>query len=196
MLDTKGRHHIDKPVIWLARLAGHLGMVPDQVTLLSFLFGVLAGVAMAMDRPFAGIALLWISGLLDVVDGQLARLTNSSSKSGAFLDLILDRMVEAAFVGGMVLADTRMALPVIAFLIMVIFNFSTFLAAGSLTANTGVKSMHYDIGLIERTETFLFFTAAAVFTQWRGILISLLAGLILITGVIRFTKIYKQLKNL
>ncbi len=195
MLDTKGRHHIDKPVIWLARLAGNIGMTPDQVTLMSFFIGVLAGVAMAMDFSLAGIALLWTSGLLDVVDGQLARLKNSSSKSGAFLDLILDRMVEAAFVCGMVLADARMALPVIAFLVMVIFNFSTFLAAGSLTANTGAKSMHYDVGLIERTETFLFFTAAALFVEWRGVLISLLAGLILVTGVVRFVKIYRQLKN-
>lgn len=109
--------------------------------------------------------------------------------------MILDRMVEAAFVAGLVIGDSSLALPVIGFLVMVIFNFSTFLAAGSLTANTGVKSMHYDDGLIERTETFLLLTAAVLLLPWRGAVIWTMDGLILITGVIRFVKIYSLLKK-
>lgn len=195
MLDTKGRHLINTPVDGLAKLANRLHLTPDQVTLMSFAVGIAAGGAMAAGHDIIGLGLLWFSGLLDVVDGQLARLTHATSKSGALLDMILDRMVEAVFVAGMVIADPGLALPVIGFLIMVIFNFSTFLSAGSLFANTGIKSMHYDDGLIERTETFLFLTLAVLLTPWRGPVIWLLNGLILVTGLIRFIKIYKLLKN-
>lgn len=194
MLDTKARHLIDGPADWLARLAHKARLMPDHLTLLSFAVGVTAGGCMATGRESIGLAMLWFSGFLDVADGQLARLTCSASRSGALLDMILDRMVEAAFVAGMVIADPRLALPVIGFLIMVIFNFSTFLAAGSLISNTGIKAMHYDDGLIERTETFLFLTAAVVLWPWRGTVLWTLDGLILITGVIRFTKVYRLLK--
>lgn len=194
MLDTKGRHVINTPVNGLAKLANRMHLQPDQVTLMSFAVGIAAGASMAAGYDIIGLGLLWTSGLLDVVDGQLARLTHSSSKSGALLDMILDRMVEAVFVAGMVIADPGLALPVIGFLIMVIFNFSTFLSAGSLFANTGIKSMHYDDGLIERTETFLFLTLAVLLAPWRGPVIWLLNGLILVTGLIRFVKIYKLLK--
>lgn len=195
MLDTKGRYLINTPVNGLAKLANRLHLKPDQVTLMSFAVGIAAGGVMAAGHDIIGLGLLWTSGLLDVVDGQLARLTHASSKSGALLDMILDRMVEAVFVAGMVIADPGLALPVIGFLMMVIFNFSTFLSAGSLFANTGIKSMHYDDGLIERTETFLFLTLAVLLTPWRGPVIWLLNGLILVTGLIRFIKIYNLLKN-
>lgn len=194
MLDSKARHVINTPVNGLAKLANRMHLQPDQVTLMSFAVGIAAGGSMAAGYDIIGLGLLWTSGLLDVVDGHLARLTHSSSKSGALLDMILDRMVEAAFVAGMVIAEPGMALPVIGFLIMVIFNFSTFLSAGSLFANTGIKSMHYDDGLIERTETFLFLTLAVLLTPWRGPVIWLLDGLILVTGLIRFVKIYNLLK--
>ncbi len=195
MLDTKGRHLINTPANGLAKLANRVHLLPNQVTMISFVVGVAAGVAMAAGLEIIGLGLLWASGLLDVVDGQLARLTHSSSKSGALLDMILDRMVEAVFVAGMVIADPGLAMPVIGFLMMVIFNFSTFLSAGSLFANTGIKSMHYDDGLIERTETFLFLTLAVILAPWRGPVIWLLDGMILVTGFIRFIKIYTLLKD-
>lgn len=194
MLDTRGRHWINGPVNGLANLANRLHLNPDQVTLMSFGVGLAAGGSMAMGHEMIGLGLLWLSGLLDVVDGQLARLTDSSSKSGAFLDMILDRMVEAAFVAGMVIATPNLALPVIGFLIMVIFNFSTFLSAGALFVNTGIKSMHYDDGLVERTETFLLFTLGVLLVPWRGPVIWILDGLILVTGVMRFLKVYHLLK--
>jgi phosphatidylglycerophosphate synthase len=155
----------------------------------------MAGIFISINYDVIALLFLWISGLLDVVDGELARITNTSSKSGAFLDMILDRMVESVFVLGMVIANSKLALPVIIFLISVIFNFSTFLSAGALFSNTGVKSMHYDIGLIERTETFIFLSVAVIISAFRGPIIWILDVLILVTGILRFIKVYYLLKG-
>lgn len=196
MIDTKGRWLINKPVDMLAKLAHRAKLTPDQVTILAFVVGTIASIVVAFDHIFIAVILLWISGLLDVIDGQLARLSKSSSKSGALLDMILDRMVEAFFVLGMVISNSDLAVPVILFLTTVIFNFSTFLAAGALLPNEGVKSMHYDVGLIERTETFVFLSVAAILPLLRVVVISTMAFLIAVTGVKRFMKMYKYLKNM
>jgi CDP-diacylglycerol--glycerol-3-phosphate 3-phosphatidyltransferase len=44
--------------------------------------------------PVAGGALTLITGLLDTLDGTLARATGQSKKFGAFLDSVLDRYTE------------------------------------------------------------------------------------------------------
>lgn len=195
MIDSKGRKFIDKPVDFFAKLAFKANLTPDNVTILAFIFGLIASIFIAYDRIALSLLMLWFSGLLDVVDGQLARISNKTSKSGALLDMILDRMVEGFFVLGMVISNQNLAVPVILFLIVVIFNFSTFLAAGALITNKSVKSMHYDTGLIERTETFIFFTIAAIAVNQRAILLILMTLLIALTGIKRFVKIYNHLKN-
>lgn len=195
MIDTKGRRLIDKPVNYLAGLLHKAKLTPDQVTIMAFVIGILASICIALDYMVIAVSLLWLSGLFDVLDGQLARISNKTSKSGALLDMILDRMVEAFFVLGMVISNQNLAISAILFLITVIFNFSTFLAAGALIENQGKKSMHYDVGLIERTETFIFLTLIALIPEYRIVLMSFLTILIVITGVRRFHKIYLFLKD-
>lgn len=41
------------------------------------------------------------SGILDAVDGRIARMRNEVSRAGAALDSILDRYVDTAFLGGL-----------------------------------------------------------------------------------------------
>jgi archaetidylinositol phosphate synthase len=195
MLDTYGRKTIDPPVRLLARLFHRAGLTPNVVTLAAFVVGCGSAGLLAMGHPWWGVLALWVSGLLDVADGELARLTKSQSPSGALLDLILDRMVEALVLLGMVIHEPELAIVVILFLISVIFNFSTFLAAGALMTNAGKKSMHYDPGLIERTETFVFFTAAILLPDYSLWILGALTGLIVLTGIRRFYQVFDALRQ-
>jgi len=195
MLDTYGRKTIDPPVRILAGFFHRAGLTPNIVTTAAFLTGCGSAALLAAGHPWWGVLALWLSGLLDVADGELARLTKSQSPSGALLDLIFDRMVEALVLLGMVLQAPELSIVVIVFLISVIFNFSTFLAAGALLANAGKKSMHYDPGLIERTETFVFFTAAILLPDFSIWILALLTGLIFITGIRRFQQVFDALKR-
>lgn len=195
MLDTYGRKTIDPPVRTLARLFQRAGLTPNVVTLAAFLTGCGSAVLLATGHPWWGALMLWVSGLLDVADGELARLTQSQSPSGALLDLILDRMVEALVLLGMVIHAPELAIVVILFLISVIFNFSTFLAAGALMANAGKKSMHYDPGLIERTETFIFFTGAILLPDYSLWILAALTGMIFLTGSRRFHQVFDALRR-
>jgi phosphatidylglycerophosphate synthase len=73
-------------------------ITPDQVTLLSGIFGVAGGVALWLgaDRPalrLAAAVLLFVSVVLDCTDGFLARARRQISRTGVILDGVADSAV-------------------------------------------------------------------------------------------------------
>ena len=135
--------------------------------------------------------LLWLSGLLDVLDGSVARMTGSVTQAGAYMDLILDRMVEAAVILGFAWFMPENMFAYLLFFVAVLFNFTTFVVAGALFQNTGGKGMHYDPGLAERTETFIVFTLMMLFPRHVFMVLTLFNGLIFTTGILRFVKVVR-----
>lgn len=58
---------------------------------------LISGLCLTPHHPMWACALLTLSGLLDMLDGFLARLLNQSSKFGAIFDYALDRATLACF---------------------------------------------------------------------------------------------------
>ena len=86
------------------------GISPNFWTLVSLLFAVASGLTYMSPLLAAGIGwyytslagsiMLLISGFFDIVDGSVARTLKQSSKKGAFLDSILDKISESLiFIG-------------------------------------------------------------------------------------------------
>ncbi len=194
MIDTKMRDFFQPAFTALSIPLVKAGISPNTVTGLAFVTGLSSGALVAEGQLAIGLTVLWFSGLLDVLDGTVARLSGSSSKAGAYMDLILDRMVEAAVILGFAWRFPESAFAYLLFFTAVIFNFSTFVVAGALFKNTGQKSFHHDVGLTERTETFLAFTAMGVWPeQIFGILMAFNL-LVFYTGILRFVKVVRFLK--
>ncbi len=79
-------------------------LTPNQWTLLSLVPALLGFVALAYYHEMGwGLALFLISGLMDAIDGGVARVTGSVSNFGAYLDGMMDRFVEALLLGGLML---------------------------------------------------------------------------------------------
>src|SRR5437763_17220154 len=76
---------------------------PNLLTVTGVLINVLCGLMFALGHFFwAGVVLI-VANLFDMLDGQVARLTNQVTRFGGFLDSTLDRVSDmAAFVGLMV----------------------------------------------------------------------------------------------
>lgn len=151
-LRTKIQPCFDKMGILLSSIQ------PNYITLCALLCGCACGCTIAYKYRFLALVFLWLSGLCDVMDGTVARLFDKAKKSGAYIDLITDRMVESAIILGFTLAYPQYYFAYILFLIALLFHFSTFVAAGALVANTGYKSMHHDYSFVERAEAFLVFS--------------------------------------
>lgn len=165
---------------------------PNSITVVAFITGLSAGVSIALHHFMVAGIFLGISGLCDMLDGTMARVTNTSTTIGAYCDLIADRMVEAAVILGFAFAMPEYALAYITFFIAVLLHFSTFLAAGALFPNAGKKSMHYDNSLVERAEAFLVFFIMLVVPEYAYQSLLCFNGLVLCSGISRFVRVIKS----
>ncbi|MDH5760552.1 MAG: CDP-alcohol phosphatidyltransferase family protein [Gemmatimonadota bacterium] len=94
------------------RTALALRMSPLAFNLFGVAFGIAGGVAFGMGDPVLGGWGILLGGVMDVLDGRIARARGLASAQGAFLDSTLDRFSEfGALVGMAVLfRDSELAL--------------------------------------------------------------------------------------
>jgi phosphatidylglycerophosphate synthase len=74
---------------------------PWQISLASFLTTLGAGTAFAFGHPATGGMIAQCSSVLDGVDGEIARIRYQDSPFGGVYDALLDRIADAALIGGM-----------------------------------------------------------------------------------------------
>ncbi|MCC7555427.1 MAG: CDP-alcohol phosphatidyltransferase family protein [Methanoculleus marisnigri] len=127
-----------------------LGVTPNQVSALSILFGFSCAFAFAGRHFLAGSLLLFVSAILDLVDGNVARKNHAESRFGAVFDWIADKYVDAAVILGVGFSG----IPIVSHLVDVPpvadFGIVGLALAGSLM-NTFIKPVTYaEIGYSER----------------------------------------------
>ncbi len=71
-------------------------VTPNQATLLAFFVGILSAFLVFLNIGLAGVV-YQISSILDGIDGEIARASLRTSKFGEWIDSILDRYVDFAF---------------------------------------------------------------------------------------------------
>jgi len=98
-LKTRARKLLDPAVLAL----DSLGVPPFLVSLFGLAFSLYGAVVVADGALFLGAVFLLLSGLCDVLDGDLARRRNMVSKFGAFIDSTFDRVTEFAYFGAILL---------------------------------------------------------------------------------------------
>lgn len=182
MLDTGLRKKIGGIFRAGAVLFEYLGFSPIAVTCLAFAAGIAASVVYFFGYPIAAVLLLWLSGWLDAVDGELARRTKRVSKLGAFLDVWFDRVVECGILFSLGCLYPESGFALLCAALAIILSFSAFLLTGNLVKNETGKSFFYQSGLMERSEGFIIFSLMWLFTDYLNLLSFLCAGLILFTA--------------
>jgi phosphatidylglycerophosphate synthase len=85
--------------LWLLVFAS--GISPNAVTVVAVLAGGASGVAVATGRFALGGWLFILSGILDTLDGKLARVRNRVTVAGAAFDSLLDRYADSAVLFGL-----------------------------------------------------------------------------------------------
>jgi archaetidylinositol phosphate synthase len=100
------RSQVEPVVNSIGKTLGGTGLSPNFWTFLGFAFAVLAGILFALRpaQPYLAATAILVSGVFDVLDGAVARVTNKISKSGSFNDSTLDRLAEVAIYSGLIYA--------------------------------------------------------------------------------------------
>jgi phosphatidylglycerophosphate synthase len=87
-----------RPLWWLVLASG---ISPNGVTVVATLAGCASGAAVALGRFALGGWLFILSGILDTLDGKLARVRHSATPAGAAFDSLLDRYADGAVLFGL-----------------------------------------------------------------------------------------------
>ncbi len=85
------------PLLFIARC----GVTPNMLTAAALVAAAAAGLAIGTGHLSAGALLLLLGGLLDGMDGELARLLDRETRLGAFLDSLADHCGDFAVYCGL-----------------------------------------------------------------------------------------------
>lgn len=186
MLDTKARKYVQPVFDRLADGLIRIKMTPIKTTFTAFFAGLGAVLALVVGLNILAVILLWLSGLLDVLDGTIARKTDTSSQLGAFLDIVFDRIVELGIILGLVAVQPYLGTMLVVLTIAIVLSMTIFLTVSSFASNNGEKSFYYQAGVAERTEGFIFFTLMILWVDQRLVIGYIFAALIYMTAGQRF----------
>ncbi|GHV75139.1 hypothetical protein AGMMS49940_24410 [Spirochaetia bacterium] len=195
MLDTHARKVFDNIFLALAKLFLRIKLRPNHITGAALVLGLASGAALYFGYVVIAVVLLWASGLLDAVDGSMARLTGLSGPAGAMFDIVSDRIVELAIFWALALHHPESLIAMLALLSTILISMTVFLTTGMLAQKTSKKSFYYQAGLMERTEGFIASTAMMLFQNHLTLLTWIYAGLIGVTIVQRLWESAKLLRD-
>ena len=161
----------------LVRLLGRSGISPHALTVVGFIISLGAAVCFGYGYFCWAGSLTLLAGVFDTLDGQLARMTDQTTRFGAFFDSTLDRFSETAvLLGLMFFFITRQSS--LALLVAV------FIAASLMVSYTKARAeglgQECTIGLMQRPERVMLLGIAAFFNL--QVLIIILWILTILTG--------------
>lgn len=189
MLDGVVRKIIDRPMNGIGVKLARAGITANTMTLFGLGVGVAASISIAASWFSLGLALILVSRLADGLDGAIARATKKTD-FGGYLDIASDFLFYGAIPFGFIISNPAAnAIPGAFLLLSFYFNGGTFLGYAILaekhdltTEQRGIKSLYFTEGLIEGTETILFFVVCALYPAIFPVFATIFALLSFVTG--------------
>jgi archaetidylinositol phosphate synthase len=159
------KKQFEKAALSIVKPLAGAGVTPNHITALGALVACLtAWLYWTWDgdrlRLVAAAATLLLSGLLDAVDGVLARHTGNASRFGGFFDSVADRYSDALAFSGLImggLCDAWVGLAALLGSLMVSYCRSRAEAEGVVMSG---------VGLAERAERMLLLAALSLASYW------------------------------
>lgn len=152
---TSFRYRLVRYIDPVADFFFKLNISPNIITLFSIIAGIIAGFLMMFHSFFWGSIVLFLSAILDLVDGSVARRMGKETKFGAVFDWIADKFVDSFIllcIGLSGVPIISMFIPVTTLADFGVVDFGVVACAiiGSMM-NTFIKTVTYaEIGFEER----------------------------------------------
>lgn len=169
-------------------------MVPPWLfSVLGLIAGVGAALAAWQQSYLLAVLLWWLNRILDGFDGAVARITESQSDFGGYLDIILDYVVYAAVPVGLALGrmDTAVTYALIFLLGTFYVNGASWMYLAAILEKrshrpaTRLTSIVMPAGLVGGTETIVFYSIFIIFPSVLVWSFCLMGFLVIVTIVQR-----------
>lgn len=190
MFDGRFRAEAERTLKPVGAQIKRTGIRADHLTLLGIAMAAAAAVAIGAGALRAGLILLILTALPDVLDGAVAKASGTASPRGAFFDSVADRFTDALLLLGVAwyLADTQPGR--IALLPMAVLGASMLISYERAKA----EALGYQAkgGLMERAERLIALGLGLLFNQLLVPILWIMLTLTLVTAGQRFLKVWKQ----
>ena len=198
MVSSKLKERFERLVASNVASLESVGLTPNALTLLGLSASFIAAWCYANWRidtlmlPAAAVLIL-VSGLLDAVDGVLARATGRSSALGGFLDSVSDRYSDAVVLSAIVLGG--LCHPFWGLAAVIGSLMVSYARARAEASGVGMAA----VGLAERAERILFLAVVTLAEYFRAGLLGwgvvVLAVLAHLTVLQRAAHFYGEIKK-
>ena len=171
-----------------ARWLQSIGVTPNMISFTGFALTIGSAALLATGNLLIGGFILWAAAMLDMVDGTLARLSQSESKFGAFLDSTLDRYSESITFLGLAVyyANQNNAQTP---LLLIFFTLVGSWAVSYTRARAEGLDIECNVGILQRPERLVLLIASLILGLVLPVL-WLLAVMTNVTAVQRIHEVY------
>ncbi len=138
---------------------------PDVLTMTSLLISAIAGVLFHFGDVFLAGVVLIAGSTFDMLDGRVARALNISSRSGAYLDSVLDRVSEMLILLGLLSYFRHSIFVYVVFLTLAFSMMVSYTKARA--EGVGVDS---EVGMMQRAERIVYLGVASLFNFFGNLL--------------------------
>jgi CDP-diacylglycerol--glycerol-3-phosphate 3-phosphatidyltransferase len=190
VFDGKFRAPVDKAVKPLGDLLRRTKLTPDHLTIAGLVLGVGAAFAIGSGRLLLGLVLVILAALPDLLDGALAKASDSASQRGAFFDSTVDRITDALLFGGVawyLASEESPHMALLPFAVMAMSSLISYQRAKAESLGLDAKG-----GLMERAERVVLLCVGLLVEVLLVPVLWLMLVLTAITAGQRFLKVWRQ----
>ncbi|MGA0862700.1 MAG: CDP-alcohol phosphatidyltransferase family protein [Ilumatobacteraceae bacterium] len=190
MFDGRFRTPIERAVRPVGSAIRRTGLTADHLTVLGIVFAVAAAVAIARGALQVGLLLVILAAVPDLLDGAVAKASDSASQRGAYFDSVVDRLTDSLLFGGVAwhFASTESAH--VALLPMAVMGASSLISYQRAKAES--LGLYAKGGLMERAERIIVLCVGLLFDVLLLPIMWLMLALTVMTAVQRFVQVWKQ----
>src|SRR3954468_4396816 len=192
MLDGRLRATVSRGLTPIGRGLERAGIGPDGLTALGLALSVLTAFLVGSGHLVWAVVALTASGLVDLLDGSVARTSGRASPRGAFFDSVADRVSDAVVFGGVAWYLGRdggrgavLALAALALAMLISYE------------RAKAEGLGYDArgGIMERAERMVLLGIGMAFDVLVPVL-WIMVVLMAVTAVHRVVKVWRQASDL
>ncbi|WP_458791993.1 CDP-alcohol phosphatidyltransferase family protein [Yoonia sp. MH D7] len=192
MLDRYARRLIDPPLNYAGRMIALRGVTANGVTSVGLCLGLSSAVMIGFGWTVYALIPLLLGRVADGLDGAVARASRKTDFGGYF-DITADFLFYGAVPFAFVALDPTNNGAAGAFLLTAFyFNGASFLGYavlaekyGESTERQGQKSLYYSNGILEGTETIVFFVLLCLNPVHFALLAWIFGALCFVTALLR-----------
>lgn len=177
---------------WLSDKIGEIfgknGLSPNFFTFLILVFGFIAAYFIYLGYFKLAIFFILISGLMDFIDGAVAKVNKKETKFGGLFDSVADKTSELSWYLAFGLFNPQLWLG--SFLAS-----STFMLSSYISKHAKASGGKSGGGIMERKERLTLIILGLLFINYLSYILYLIAFFSFITALWRFFRNYKILQS-